>query len=74
MDIVTKVLSNSFSVKAANTQHRILLTIYPDGQIDITPPEGGNFNFLCMQIDEMKIVHSLIQEAINLAESRINAN
>lgn len=74
MDIVTNVLSNSFSIKADSTSHRVLLTIYPNGEIDITPPSGGDFNFLSMRLDEMKIINALIQEAINLAESRINAN
>ncbi len=74
MDITTSVLSNSFSIKAANTSHRVLLTIYPDGHIDITPPEGGNFNFLNMTLPEMKIVSELIHEAVEMATVRINAN
>ena len=74
MDITTSVLSNSFSIKADSTSHRVLLTIYPDGHIDITPPEGGNFNFLNMTWTEMKIVSELIHEAVEVASVRANAN
>lgn len=74
MDITTSVLSNSFSIKAANTSHRVLLTIYPDGHIDITPPEGGNFNFLNMTWTEMKIVSELINRAIEIASERVRAS
>lgn len=74
MDIVTNVISNSFSIKAANTSHCILLTIYPGGHIDVTPPGGGYFNFMNMTLPEMKIVSELIREALEVASVRMHAN